>query len=314
VNYDIYVVGTVAVENESMSFDPVSPDKISRFIGGAVIFSAYAEIASGAKVGALVKIHPDDRYLLGPFFIRDLTVLPSRQTTTTQLIYHTPDRERRTSRFSSCADTIIPADLPEGVEAEIFQMAGSFLGEFDDALFAELAGRGRVACDLQGYVRRVADDGQILYHDWEKKMTYLPYIDFLKADAAEAEVITGQNDRYKAARMLHAWGAKEIMITHHTEVIVFDGQSFYVCPLRPRDLTGRSGRGDTAFGSYLATRLHTPIRPALRYAAALVSLKMEAIGPFKGSRENVETFIQLGYPDCAVYSLDDQHIMEEAYK
>ena len=302
MKYDIYVMGTVAVENESADYDPKNADKISRFIGGAVIFSSYAEIASGARIGALVKVHPDDKYLLGPFFIRDLTVLPSSKTTATRLIYHTPDKERRTSRFTACADPIRLEDIPEEVDAEIYQLAGSFLGELDDALFEALSKRGRVACDLQGYVRRVAPDGQIIYHDWEQKEIYLPYIDFLKADAAEAEAITGQSNRYEAARMLHGWGAKEIMITHHTEVIVYDGEMFYTCPLCPRDLAGRSGRGDTTFGSYLATRLHEPILPSLRYAAALVSLKMETVGPFKGSQEDVKAFIRSGFPECSIYT------------
>lgn len=301
MKYNIYVMGTVAVENESSDFVPEAADKISRFIGGAVIFSSYAEIASGATVGALVKIHPDDQYLLGPFFIKDLTALPSAATTTTRLIYHTPDKERRTSRFTACADTLYMQDIPTDVQADIYQMAGSFLGEFDNAMFAGLAAKGKLACDLQAYVRRVHPDGQILYHDWEQKKQYLPYIDFLKADAAEAQAITGQPCRFEAARMLYSWGAKEIMITHHTEVLVYNGSQFYVCPLCPKGLAGRSGRGDTTFGSYLATRLHSPIKKSLRYAAALVSLKMETIGPYKGSRQEVEAFLALGYPDVSIY-------------
>ena len=45
------------------------------------------------------------------------------------------------------------------------------------------------------------------------------------------------------------------MITHNTEVIVYDGVTFFRYPLRPRQIDGRAGRGDTTFSSYLAMRL-----------------------------------------------------------
>ncbi len=46
------------------------------------------------------------------------------------------------------------------------------------------------------------------FHDWKDKLTYLPYFDFLKTDAAEAEILTGLTDRRAAAKQLYEWGAK----------------------------------------------------------------------------------------------------------
>ena len=40
------------------------------------------------------------------------------------------------------------------------------------------------------------------FHDWKDKLTYLPYFDFLKTDAAEAEILTGLTDRRAAAKQL----------------------------------------------------------------------------------------------------------------
>ena len=56
------------------------------------------------------------------------------------------------------------------------------------------------------------------FHDWAEKKQYLPVIDYLKTDAAEAEILTGLTDRAEAAKLLHSWGAKEVLITHNTEV------------------------------------------------------------------------------------------------
>jgi sugar/nucleoside kinase (ribokinase family) len=54
-----------------------------------------------------------------------------------------------------------------------------------------------------------------------------------------------------------------------------------------RSSEGRTGRGDTTFGSYLASRIDHEPAEALKYAAALVSLKMEKPGPFDGTLDDV---------------------------
>lgn len=296
MKYDVFMMGTVAIEHESVDYDPALVGKVRRFMGGAVFFSSYSAISSGRKVGALVRIAPDDAWILDPLYIRDLTVLPSAKTTSTNLVYHTPDKEMRTSQFLSCADPLTPDDVPADVEAPIFQMAGSFHGEFDNRLFAALSRRGKVACDMQAFVRHV-EGTSLVYRDWAEKKDYLPYITFLKADAAEARIMTGTDDRREAARLMHEWGAKEVVITHNSEVLVYDGRDFHTCPLRPRGLAGRSGRGDTTFASYITERAEKSIPEALLYATALVSLKMERPGPFKGSRQDVFDFIAERYGD-----------------
>ena len=119
-------------------------------------------------------------------------------------------------------------------------------------------------------------------------------LDF-KTDAAEAEILTGLTDRAEAAKVLYGWGAKEILITHNTEVLVYDGHEIYTCPIKARNLSGRTGRGDTTFAGYINERLTKDIPTALQTATALVSLKMETPGPFTGTRQDVEDYIKLMY-------------------
>jgi sugar/nucleoside kinase (ribokinase family) len=133
------------------------------------------------------------------------------------------------------------------------------------------------------------------FHDWPEKLSMLSKIRFLKTDAAEAEILTGSKDRAKAAKMLYDWGAKEIMITHNTEVIIYDGKKIYAEPLKPRNLSGRTGRGDTCFSAYITERLTKDIPEALLTAAALVSLKMEKPGPFNETRAELEAYIKEFY-------------------
>ena len=108
---------------------------------------------------------------------------------------------------------------------------------------------------------------------------------------APSEILTGTSDRAAAAKMLYEWGAKEILITHNTEVLVYDGKEIYTCPIKARNLSGRTGRGDTTFACYINERLTEDIPTALKTATALVSLKMEQPGPYMGTRQNVLDYI-----------------------
>jgi sugar/nucleoside kinase (ribokinase family) len=63
----------------------------------------------------------------------------------------------------------------------------------------------------------------------------------------------------------------------------------------PRSLVGRSGRGDTCLGTYIAKRLSMPPREAGIWAAAVTSLKMENPGPFDRAMEEVEALIHARY-------------------
>ena len=137
--------------------------------------------------------------------------------------------------------------------------------------------------------------GEMFFEDWKEKRELLPLISYLKTDAAEAEILTGLTDRAEAAKLLHRWGAKEVLITHNTEVLAYDGSEIYTCPIRARNLSGRTGRGDTTFAAYLTERLHADVPTALRVATATVSLKMETPGPFRGTRADVEAYIGAFY-------------------
>ena len=148
------------------------------------------------------------------------------------------------------------------------------------------AARGSVALDAQGIVR-CSENGDLVSRDWPGKTAMLPKITYLKTDAAEAEILTGTTDRERAARALHDLGASEVMVTHSSEVIVYDGKRVHRAPFTSKNLSGRTGRGDTCFASYLAWRLEHAIDESVAYAAALTSIKMESPGPFASSTEAV---------------------------
>ena len=168
--------------------------------------------------------------------------------------------------------------------------------DFDGELIKQMSRRGKTAVDVQALLRHVDKDTSLMYfEDWKDKLEYLPYIDYLKTDAAEAEIMTGKTDRAEAARLLHKWGAKEVVITHNTEVIAYDGYEIYACPIKARNLSGRSGRGDTTFAAYISEREHAGVEDSLLWATATVSAKMEKPGPYQGTRADIEDYIRRFY-------------------
>ena len=118
---------------------------------------------------------------------------------------------------------------------------------------------------------------------------------FLKTDIAEAEILTGTRDLRRAAKMLFDWGSQEIVLTHRDGVLVFDGRGYHEAGFYPRELVGRSGRGDTCIAAYSCKRLDSPPAEAVIWAAAITSLKMETDGPFSASEEEVEDLIERRY-------------------
>ena len=289
--YDIMIIGQL-----SLDINTDFGGRTERAIGGAVLYSGFAADTSGAKVAVLAK---GNRAVADPVkeFERkpNIKVFPvdSANCTSISNTYLTADREKRICRAISHIDPYRLEDLPAD-GASIYHIAGLMVGDIGEDVIEAASKRGMCAVDVQCLLRR-DEGGEMLFRDWELKKEYLPKIRFLKTDAAEAEILTGLTDRREAAKVLYDWGAQEIMITHNTEAIIYDGKQVYACPLKPRNLTGRTGRGDTTFAGYLARRLHCGIEESLQYAAALVSLKMETPGPFMGTEDDVREYMRKFY-------------------
>ncbi len=284
--FDSLIIGEVA-QDTNVDYDGTTV----RAPGGAVYYSGCAAAGLGHRVAVLPKADTTQVDLKAVFAQSpNVTVYPlhSAASFVTKNVYHTPDRERRTSTVDSMIEPYRAEEIPE-IDARIWHLAGLVRGDIPNELIPFAARHAMVAMDVQCMLRCV-ENGGMVYRDWEEKREFLPYLRFLKTDAAEAEILTGLKDRAEAAKVLYQWGAKEILITHNTEVLVYDGQEVYTCPIKSRNMSGRTGRGDTTFAGYINERLTQDIPTALRTATALVSLKMETPGPYMGTRADVEAY------------------------
>ena len=285
--YDTLIIGHVSKDEN------ITPEDRELSIGGAVVYSSVAARRIGANIAALTKLNADDVSALDvftkyqvPYYYRD-----SKRTTSIRNTYFSADRERRKCEAISVADPFVIEDIPEDVEADCYYLGGLIKGEFPELLIVDLAARGKIAADAQGFLR-VNEGGPMAFKDWDRKREMIPHITYFKTDAAEAEILTGEKDCEKAARILNGWGADEVMVTSSPGALVFaDGQA-YTFPFTSRNLSGRTGRGDTCFSTYCNWRIDHSPEEACCFAAALTSLKMETPGPFSGSAADVKAAIE----------------------
>ena len=160
-------------------------------------------------------------------------------------------------------------------------------GEIPLQTLQSMTGIAEVGLDIQGFLRTCRDSKMILEKS-DEVVQALKSVTYLKADATEAEILTDKTDLAEAALEMASMGPSEVVISHNKELVLAYQGKIYKTPLTPRKLNGCTGRGDTLFCSYLARRTQGdgPFK-ALQFAAALVSLKLESSGPFRGTLEDV---------------------------
>lgn len=265
--------------------------------GGAYFYGSAAAAALGLKIAAITRLAASDfssfRFLLE----HGVTVkaIPTEKSTCLQLLYPSDNPDERVLSVTSVAEPFEPADIVS-ITAPVWSIGASIRGEVSlDVLKAIKKTGARIGLDVQGFVR-VVRDGMLAYEsDWPEKAEVLSLVDVFKADVVEAEILTGMRDLHQAARELAGFGVAELVLTHADGVVVYADGAFYEAPFKPKNLVGRSGRGDTCLASYLAARITMSPSEATLWSAALTSLKMEALGPFAGTRADVESALRERY-------------------
>jgi len=285
--FDVVLLGHFAIDNDVVN----GIEK--EVIGSAVYYGAFALNAIGAKVAIVTKLAKKDFSLLNIFKDVGITVFPteSEETTGIRNVYSTDDPDNRRSFFMRSAASFCEADFPPDLSAKVIHIASLMQKEVPEGMLKKLSKIADLSIDVQGFMRTRQGDNLVL-KDWKEKTKIIPYLKYLKADIAEATILTGTSDLHKAAKILAKLGAKEIMLTHKEGVLLYVGGEFYQAPFTPKSLKGRSGRGDTCISTYIGKRLILKPYPALCFAAAVTTLKLEKEGPFRGDIKDVETILE----------------------
>ena len=221
----------------------------------------------------------------------EVHVQDSEHTVYFENIY-SEDQDHRTQNVLEEADPFIEETL-QAIDAKIFHLGPLLSSDISLNLIKNLAAKGDISLDVQGYLRLVKDK-KVYTTDWPEKIEALQYVKVLKTDESELIALTGCADIKKAARMVADWGVKEVVITNGSHgSTIYSDHIFYPIPaFRPEVIIDATGCGDTYMAGYLYQRNKgADFESAGRFAAALASLKMESAGPFTGTIEDVQLLL-----------------------
>lgn len=285
MDYDISFVG-------HMCYDEIIPFGGKPVVapGSAVLCGAMVAARVGKRVAAVVKMSPRDEVLLQPMKDAgvDTYLIPSDVTTYSRVLHESENADERKLTIVRSAGLISIDDVPP-LRSQCVHLAGISDSEFNMDLLLGLKSRGySLSVDLQSFVRQIDPvTREIHFGDVKNKQEIVRLMDKLKMDVVEARILTGTEDLEQAAISMERWGCPEIVVTHSSGVLARAGGKTYYEKFSNRSVAGRTGRGDTAFAAYLSWRLEHDAGESLKFAAALVSIKMETPGPFTGTLEDV---------------------------
>lgn len=283
--FDIVFVG-------HMCYDEITPHRGRTVVapGSAVLCGAVAAARIGQKVAVVTRMAPADEGILKPFEELGIeTFSASAPETSYSVVIHPSENvDERILRLEKSAGFFALEDMP-AIAARNLHLAGISDQEFSLDFIRGLKGRGfNLSADMQSFVRQVDPATRnIHFKDVPIKRDIAALMSKLKLDVVEAEVLTGTDDLEEAAKQFESWGCPETVITRADGVLARVRGKTYFEKFTNRSTVGRTGRGDTTFAAYLARRNDHDVPESLKFAAALVSIKMEKPGPFQGTLDDV---------------------------
>ena len=269
----------------------VTPNRTVYMAGGTSFYFAYAinQLPKEISFSLVTAMDPTEKEPVDKMLQAgiDVTLNASRNTVFFENIYGENSNERK-QRVLAKADPFTIQQLQD-VEAKIFHLGSLLSDDFSTEVVEYLSTKGRVSIDVQGYLREVRDE-KVYPVDWKDKLKVLKNTYYLKVNETEMETITGLKKPYEAAKLIHAWGVTEVIITLGSEgSLVYVDDTFYEIPAyAPHEVVDATGCGDTYSAGYLYKRLQgaTPTE-AGKFAAAMCTIKLEHNGPFNRSEEDV---------------------------
>lgn len=274
----------------------VTPNRTVYMAGGTSFYFSYAinQLPKDVTFSLVTAMDPTEKEPVEKMLKAgiDVSMNASRNTVFFENIYGENQNERK-QRVLAKADPFTIQQL-EHVDAKVFHLGSLLADDFPTEVVEYLSHKGRVSIDVQGYLREVRDE-KVYPIDWKEKLKVLKHTYYLKVNETEMETITGLKEAHKAAKLIHAWGVTEVIITLGSEgSLVYVDDKFYEIPAYPpHEVVDATGCGDTYSAGYLYKRLQgaTPTE-AGKFAAAMCTIKLEHNGPFNRSIEDVERIIK----------------------
>ncbi|MCG8527143.1 MAG: PfkB family carbohydrate kinase [Opitutales bacterium] len=283
-SYDITFVG-------HMCYDEVTYYNKEGYTapGSAVLCGAAVAARVGKKVALVTRLAKKDEKILDA--LKEVGVdcyVTYTDETSWMYVGHPSDNvEDRDMILKHTAGPFEISDFPE-IETKAVHLAGISDTEFTLEFMQGLKDKGfNLSVDLQSFVRQAhPETKEVSYGDDDRKKEIVALMSKVKLDVTEANILTGTPDLVEASKIIAEWGCPEVLLTKTEGVQAnVDGKMLWE-QFSNKSVIGRTGRGDTTFAAYLSQRLDKEPEYALKYAASLVSLKMEKVGPYSGNHQD----------------------------
>jgi sugar/nucleoside kinase (ribokinase family) len=263
--------------------------------GSAVFYGSSVSAHLGFATAIVTRINPADEGLAARLRRHgtQLFITPVPKTTRSKVEHLSEKADERRLTILCDAGFFQPADVPQGLKTLRLHLAGIHNHEFTVDFIRSLHARGySLSLDMQTLVRFIGPDRQVTFRDDPSKKDIAPLLNVAKLDVVEAEILTGTRDCAKAAQIVAGWGTREVLITEQPGATLAAEGRVYHQKFTNTSLVGRNGRGDTTVSAYLCRRKTHGPEDSLKFAAALVSIKMENPGPFSATLADVERRMQ----------------------
>jgi sugar/nucleoside kinase (ribokinase family) len=204
-----------------------------------------------------------------------LILIEDKSTTTFKHWFRDNQPDKRESSVPAIARSFTWDDIKD-YKAKIFYVNPLLFGEMPLDLFQKMKGNCElISCDAQGLLRQYKS-GELKLQVPEGLGEALKYIDILKVDCVEAEVLTGIKDSREACLKLLEQGPKFVIYTQSEAVELHTKETCYKSAFTQWSLEGRTGRGDTVSAAFLLVHfiLGRDIQESLDIAAKATGKKM----------------------------------------
>ncbi|MEE9280813.1 MAG: PfkB family carbohydrate kinase [Myxococcota bacterium] len=270
-------------------------DRTAEGPGGTTYYLPLALRRLGRRVAAITKLaKADEGELLSELRAAGVEVsqLESAATTAFENEYAPADPDRRVQRASAVASPFTREDLGQ-LRARVYHLGPLTNRDMGPGFLEAVATRGEVSLDAQGLLRRV-QGGEIRPCPWPQLERGLAAIAVLKASGEEAELLVGEGDAERAARLLVKLGPREVVVTLGSQgsVVACREEVWHVPAVPAGAVVDPTGCGDTYMAAYLHRRLAgDDPGGAGRFAAAVAALALRSFGPFRGTAADAERLL-----------------------
>ena len=282
--YDICAIGHITKDKI------INPSSVRQLYGGTAYYFSMAIKDFGLHYKLITAVGREEALILDDLRASgiDVTGLESRHTVYFENIY-SHDQDQREQNVLAKATPFTVSALP-AVQARYFHLGPLLHEDIDPDVILTLAGRGRVALDVQGMLRYTRGQ-RVKYRDWREKKKFLPHVTIVKANGHEMEIITGSNNVEDGARYLADLGVAEVIITLGSKgsLVLANGTFYRIPAFIPKQVIDATGCGDTYMAGYLYKKIQgESVEAAGLFGAAMATIKLASYGPFSGAAGAVE--------------------------